>query len=91
MNTSNSNINWQTLFKYCIAGFKYGFIAYVGAIVGTIIALMIVVCYALIIVNGYANIYYALIFFVIGWGYAWKMVKKNQIQLSFDVDTGNVQ
>jgi len=30
-------------------------------------------------VNGLANIYYAVIFLAVGWGYAWKILKKNKI------------
>jgi hypothetical protein len=67
---------------------KYVVIAYVGAIIGTLIALAIVICFALIIVSGMANIYYATIFLAVGWGYAWKILKKNKIQFSFDTDNG---
>lgn len=72
-------LNSQQAFKLAVGIAKYAVIAYIGAIVGTLIALAIVICFALIIVSGMANIYYATIFLAVGWGYAWKILKKNRI------------
>ena len=66
-------------FKLASGIAKYVVIAYIGALIGTLIALAIVICFALIIVSGVANIYYATIFLAVGWGYAWKILKKNKI------------
>ena len=66
--------------------FEYGFVLYCGATIGLLVSLAIVIIFALIIVNGYLNLYYAAIFLILGWTYAWKMLKKNRIQLSFDND-----
>ena len=72
-----NNLDWTRALNLFITTLKYFLIAYIGGLIGTIIALSIVICFALIIVNGYCNIYYASIFLFIGWGYAWKLVKKN--------------
>lgn len=66
--------------------FEYGLVMYIGATIGLIVSLAIVIVFALIIVNGYLNLYYAFIFFILGWAYLWKMLKKNRIQLSLDND-----
>lgn len=61
-----------TTFKVITAGF-------VGSIVGMIIGVSVISGYALIILTPVFNIYYALIFFIIGSVYTCKLFQKNKI------------
>jgi len=53
-----------------------------GGILGSTVASCVVTGFAAMILNSVFNMYYALIFFIVGSGYTYKFMKKNRIQLS---------
>jgi uncharacterized protein YacL len=67
------------LFKIILAGIM-------GSFMGMFISLFIVFGFTLIIFTPVFNMYYALIFFVIGSVYTFKLFQKNKIQFQMDSD-----
>jgi len=55
---------------------KLGVAAWLGALVGSILSILIVTGYAIVILSDILNIYYCIVFFVVGSYYSYKIVKK---------------
>lgn len=55
--------------------------AWVGAVTGSILSILVVTGFAIVILNSILNIYYAAIFFAVGSYYSYRIFKKNQIML----------
>ena len=60
-----------------VSALRIGFAAWVGALVGSILSILVVTGFAIVILSDLLNIYYAIIFFVIGSYYSYKILKKN--------------
>ena len=54
---------------------------------GVFLSMAIVSCFALVILTPIFNLYYALIFFVVGSVYSYKIVQKNKIQFNNEGDS----
>lgn len=61
-----------------------------GWSLGAVVSTCVVTGFAAMILNPVFNVYYAVIFFIVGSGYTYKFLKKNRIQLSLG-DTDFVQ
>lgn len=62
---------------YTVSALRIGFAAWVGALTGSILSILVVTGFAIIILSEFLNIYYALIFFCVGSFYSYKIFKKN--------------
>ena len=60
--------------------------ATIGAFLGMVIVLMVIAGFSEMILSSIFNVYYSSIFFVVGSFYTYKIIKKNQIQLSLEND-----
>lgn len=60
--------------------------ATIGAFLGMVIVLMVIAGFSEMILSSIFNVYYSTIFFVVGSFYTYKIIKKNQIQLSLEND-----
>jgi hypothetical protein len=49
-----------------------------------VVAYSVVTGYAVMILSSFFNIYYAILFFIVGAVYTYKIMKKSQIQLQLD-------
>lgn len=54
---------------------------------GAFLTMAIVSCFALVILTPIFNLYYALIFFIVGSIYSYKIVQKNKIQFNNEGDS----
>jgi len=69
---------------------KYYFIFWVGVILGAAVTSLIVIGFAIMILNRIGNLYYALVFFLVGSHNVGKLLKKNRsIQNSENVTDSN--
>ena len=57
-----------------------------GAYIGMLVAICVVSGYAAVILNPIFNVYYALIFFIIGVAELYRFMKKNKLEISLDND-----
>lgn len=69
-----------------VSVFRIGIAAWLGALIGSILSILVVTGYAIVILSEILNIYYSFIFFVFGSYYSYKIFKKNQIMLQLDND-----
>ena len=60
--------------------------ALLGSIGGVAVAICVVSAFAAMILSSIFNVYYAVIFFLVGSFYFYKIIKKSQIQLQMDSD-----
>jgi len=56
---------------------RLGVAAWLGALVGSILSILIVTGFAIVILSEFLNIYYCLVFFIVGSYYSYKIFKKN--------------
>lgn len=56
----------------------------VGGLLGILVTLSIIAGFEEMILSSIFNVYYASIFFVVGSYYTYKIIKKNQIQMSLE-------
>lgn len=68
-------MNYESIGKLIVA-------VLTGSFLGQLIAACVVTGFGAMILNPVFNMYYALIFFIVGSGYTYKFMKKNRIQLS---------
>ena len=73
-------------FRLPISIIKTALAAWLGALVGSILSILVVTGFAIVILSEFLNIYYSVFFFVIGSYYSYKIFKKNQIMLQLDND-----
>jgi hypothetical protein len=57
-----------------------------GSYIGMLVAICVVSGYAAVILNPIFNIYYAVIFFIIGVAELYRFMKKNKLEISLDND-----
>ena len=51
--------------------------AWLGALVGSVLSILVVTGFAIVILSEFLNIYYSVFFFIIGSYYSYKIFKKN--------------
>jgi uncharacterized membrane protein YjjB (DUF3815 family) len=66
------NINSKSILKLVVA-------LCCGSFLGSAVAACVVTGFAAMILNPVFNVYYALIFFIVGSGYVYRIFKKNRI------------
>ena len=62
---------------YSVSALRLGLAAWIGALVGSILSILVVTGFAIVILSEFLNIYYAFFFFIIGSYYSYKIFKKN--------------
>lgn len=60
--------------------------AFLGASFGLMVSISIIAGFTEMILSSLFNMYYASIFFIVGSYYTYKIIKKNQIQMSLEND-----
>lgn len=64
--------------KFFLDLLLYYFIAWVGVIIGAAVTSLIVIAFAIMILNRVGNVYYAGVFFLVGSHNVGKLLKKNR-------------
>ena len=59
----------------------------VGGLLGILVTLSIIAGFEEMILSSIFNLYYASVFFIVGSYYTYKIIKKNQIQMSLENET----
>lgn len=60
-----------------LQAFRIGIAAWLGALAGSILSILVVTGFAIVILSEFLNIYYSIVFFAVGSYYSYKIFKKN--------------